>query len=128
MSYINKYGSVKVIKKIKKFSISDGCDWIAKESNQQKDFYRCKDRIDCFLTKGFICVKCNLRASHFSLEEIESDSFSGITLNLYGEVKDVLMLFTKDHIIPKSKGGADDLSNYQTMCWSCNKNKGNNIE
>lgn len=35
---------------------------------------------------------------------------------------------TKDHIIPKSKGGIDDLSNYQTMCERCNKEKGNELE
>lgn len=30
---------------------------------------------------------------------------------------------TKDHIMPKSKGGADSLSNYQTMCLPCNEAK-----
>lgn len=35
--------------------------------------------------------------------------------------KEVLM--TKDHVIPKSKGGANDISNYQTMCKRCNEAK-----
>ena len=30
---------------------------------------------------------------------------------------------TKDHIIPKSKGGKNELSNYQTMCTYCNNEK-----
>lgn len=50
-------------------------------------------------------------------------------LNLYAideNGKEVLM--TKDHIIPKSKGGADDISNYQTMCERCNEAKGNRLE
>lgn len=34
---------------------------------------------------------------------------------------------TKDHIIPKSKDGKDDISNYQTMCYKCNLEKGNNL-
>jgi len=30
-----------------------------------------------------------------------------------------------DHIIPRSKKGKNDLSNYQALCWLCNANKGN---
>ena len=30
-----------------------------------------------------------------------------------------------DHIHPKSLGGKDDLSNYQSLCYSCNASKGN---
>lgn len=38
------------------------------------------------------------------------------------------ILMTKDHIIPRSKGGIDDISNYQTMCKLCNEAKGNKLE
>jgi ATP adenylyltransferase len=30
-----------------------------------------------------------------------------------------------DHIVPKSLGGKDDLTNYQSLCYSCNASKGN---
>ena len=30
-----------------------------------------------------------------------------------------------DHIVPRSVGGANDISNYQALCYVCNTNKGN---
>jgi ATP adenylyltransferase len=30
-----------------------------------------------------------------------------------------------DHIVPRSLGGKNDVSNYQALCWECNTNKGN---
>jgi ATP adenylyltransferase len=30
-----------------------------------------------------------------------------------------------DHIVPRSKAGDNDISNYQALCWLCNANKGN---
>jgi hypothetical protein len=45
--------------------------------------------------------------------------------NLYGVGRDgKLVLFTKDHIQPKSKGGSNNLWNLQTMCETCNCEKG----
>jgi 5-methylcytosine-specific restriction endonuclease McrA len=34
---------------------------------------------------------------------------------------------TKDHIVPKSKGGKDMLSNTQTICVICNTKKGDTL-
>jgi hypothetical protein len=81
------------------------------------------DRYKLFATKGVACVECGIEGSMFALEKYENAI--GYHFNLYA-VDDVgnEILMTKDHIIPKSLGGPNNLSNYQTMCIHCNSNKG----
>ena len=45
--------------------------------------------------------------------------------NLYCMEDSKVVLMTKDHIIPKSKGGPNYIDNMQTMCSPCNVHKGN---
>lgn len=44
--------------------------------------------------------------------------------NLYCIENGSKILMTKDHIVPKSKGGKNHISNMQTMCCHCNVRKG----
>lgn len=84
-------------------------------------------RYQTFFTKGCKCVKCVIEGKYFAKEKHFKDR--SYHLNLYAiddNGNEVLM--TKDHIIPQSKGGSDDISNYQTMCEPCNKAKGSKIE
>lgn len=84
-------------------------------------------RYQTFFTKGCKCVKCGIEGKYFAKEKhLKDRSFH---LNLYAIDKNgEEVLMTKDHIIPKSKCGANDISNYQTMCERCNKAKGNRLE
>lgn len=86
--------------------------------------------------QSLTCVNCGIKGRFLALEKCLTDlggnegekEGQGFHLNLYGidEMgREVLM--TKDHIIPKSKGGPDDLSNMQTMCTHCNGAKGNKM-
>lgn len=85
------------------------------------------DRYKLFFTKGYKCVNCGLEGKFFALEKRKTDTI--YHLNLYGYDKNGNeILFTKDHIIPKSKGGKDILENYQTMCEKCNMRKGNKMD
>lgn len=84
------------------------------------------DRYKTFFTKGYKCSCCGIEGKYFALEKDENSK--RYHLNLYA-VKDdgTEVLMTKDHIIPKSKGGTNHIENYQTMCQECNVNKGNKL-
>lgn len=84
-------------------------------------------RLAVFRNKGLQCAHCDRVGDHFNLEyhtHAKGDN-ANPHLNLYSADG---MLFTKDHILPKSKGGKDTLSNLQTMCFECNTLKGNSYE
>lgn len=84
-------------------------------------------RYQTFFTKGITCVCCGIEGKYFAKEKTIHDK--SYHLNLYAidkNGKEVLM--TKDHILPKSRGGKDHIDNYQTMCINCNVAKGNNLE
>jgi len=76
-----------------------------------------------------ICRHCNLQGKAFFLEkDSQAKSFH---LNLYGFrphgyganqwIEEVLL--TCDHVIPRSKGGANHISNTQTLCYHYNQKK-----
>ena len=83
-------------------------------------------RYKTFYHKGCNCVRCGRKGSYFKLDaenpKVESDRRH---FNLYSEDG---VLMTKDHILPKSKGGKNILENFQTMCFECNCKKGNKYE
>lgn len=69
------------------------------------------------------CVGCGLEGSMMAMEKSEKDV--SYHFNMYGFDGINEILFTKDHIIPESKGGKNHVSNYQTMCVICNGKKSN---
>lgn len=69
------------------------------------------------------CVCCNLLGTQMILDLHRGHAQPHF--NLYGVRNGKLVLFTRDHILPKSKGGANNITNYQTMCERCNKKKKN---
>lgn len=84
-------------------------------------------RYHLFATKGTTCVNCGLQGEFFAKEKTIPDErphFNLYAIDQYGN--EVLM--TKDHILPKSKGGKDHIDNYQTMCAPCNVAKGDTLK
>ena len=83
-------------------------------------------RYQLFAEKGIECVKCGIKGVYFAIERNANNNPNKYHLNLYGFDKSGKeIMITKDHIVPRSKGGKNIISNYQTMCFECNNNKGN---
>lgn len=81
-------------------------------------------RLMNFLHNGTDCVCCGIQGQYFAVERCDGHHW-GWHLNLYavdearGEV-----LMTRDHAVLRSKGGADLVKNYKTMCLDCNNLRG----
>lgn len=67
------------------------------------------------------CVCCGIKGTKLMLEFQHKNAH----FNLYGENEEGMILMTKDHIKPRSRGGKNALENYQTMCQICNSLKEN---
>lgn len=79
------------------------------------------------------CPLCGTKASHFRLvQDIAQPNAVNYYLHLYGfyktKNKTVYMPFNIDHILPRSKGGWNIISNFQATCHTCNIKKGANVE
>ena len=95
---------------------------IKKDSLRYKTFFKDENSLRC--------VSCGIAGNIFSVTEVYDRKTNDTTyhFNLYHENhKGERTLMTKDHIIPKSKGGKNHISNMQTMCEHCNIEKGNKL-
>lgn len=96
-------------------------EWPKPPSPLPKGIKLSSDRLRLFKEKGAACVTCELEGVFFALESVGDETPH---LNLYGvRANGRIVLMTKDHIVPKSKGGANHMANYQPMCEDCNGKK-----
>lgn len=127
-----------MINENKKYSVEEVFQMIGENYlNKNSDVDKCKSDIEVdgfqvhpislrymtFYQKGTKCVCCGKEGTYFQLDADRNGANAGFRrhFNLYA---DDGTLMTKDHIIPKSKGGLNKVSNMQTMCEPCNKAKG----
>ena len=74
--------------------------------------------------KGTTCVECGLSAEKF-VGTIAHNGSIKRGLVAVAKVKNQYVKFTRDHIIPRSKGGCNHSGNIQIMCEPCNVAKSN---
>jgi 5-methylcytosine-specific restriction endonuclease McrA len=80
--------------------------------------------LNLFKEKGTKCVSCGVKGIFFALEKQYNHNSHRAQFSLYGyDSNGMEVLLTKDHIIPKAKGGKSKQSNYQVMCQKCNLEK-----
>lgn len=88
------------------------------------------DRYKTFKSSGTKCVECGIEGEFFAKEMFRRGSDTkSYHMNLYAiDENGNEVLMTKDHIVPKIKGGPNHVSNYQTMCTGCNREKGSTLK
>lgn len=78
-----------------------------------------------FIHNGTECVKCGKKAI---VAYLETNGSNKKHYNLYASTTGIKAdMLTLDHIIPVSKGGPSELSNYQILCSACNGKKADTI-
>ena len=83
-------------------------------------------KIKVFAKDNYTCKHCGEQGKYIIRGKFRKDG-SGSSGNVYIFTKDYIPL-TIDHIVPKSLGGRDILSNTQCLCAKCNTGKGNKVK
>ena len=72
-------------------------------------------------------MTCGIEGKFFLKQKSHADE-SHYHMNLYALKYDgTRVLMTRDHIMPRSKGGSNNLENLQTMCGPCNWKKADSL-
>lgn len=106
-------------------TVPDGTTYRTKTSSFRLELFRQNPK----------CVACERIGTLWLLEAHRKNEPPHLNLYHVGEEiaewknlsKDGLVMMTKDHIVPRSRGGATKLENLQTMCSICNGKKGNKM-
>jgi len=120
---------------LKQMTFEEGIDYIRKQpwrklngfivENTQK---KANVRVHMFASGQTKCVKCGLQGSYFRIERHKNDSVMPFSVNLYAIDKDGHhVMMTWDHVLPRSREGANTIENAQCMCRRCNEKKGNRM-
>ena len=123
------------IERVKLLDLDNGLELIEQLSNNKPvealgyEFTKKSTRLRLFQNGHLFCCKCGVEGTHWYIERDLRNGHDRFGLQFYGKNKaGQEVMLTWDHIIPKSMGGNDSLSNAQTMCLACNAGKGNECD
>lgn len=75
------------------------------------------------------CWKCSIEAQLWIVEHHKNEVHRAKpVMNLFAVRKGKLVMMTRDHIIPKSLGGSNDVRNLRPGCSKCNEGRGNTLD
>ena len=70
--------------------------------------------------KPLKCWECGVKADRFIVKHHKNDQNKPPVLELFAHTGKALVMMTRDHIVPKSLGGLDDVANLRPGCEKCN--------
>lgn len=79
---------------------------------------------DLMARDGNKCLHCGKEPTTYALGKDVANRWH---MDLYSEESGGLLMYTIDHVFPKSKGGEDTLDNFQILCKVCNEDKGDDL-
>ena len=73
------------------------------------------------------CWECGIEGSCFIVNKHANEELRSPVIDLFAERDGNFVLMTRDHIIPRSYGGVDDVENLRIGCSPCNSVRGNHL-
>lgn len=74
------------------------------------------------------CWHCGIEANCFIANKGQNDRMGPPVLDMFAMTREGPILMTRDHIIPKSYGGVNDVENLRMGCGPCNHGRGNELD
>jgi len=119
----------------KKYTIKEVFDLLKENKIPDELIFHVKDMSDSLKRANIIkslidrdglkCQYCNKIPEYFASAK---DNAGRWHLDLYSDDNGEPYMYTIDHIYPKSKGGKNELENYQLLCKPCNEIKGDKVD